>query len=600
MCGFAGLVQRQPDEKKAEAFRTLALRSLARRGPDATGTAKFGNGGGPCLELIHTRLSIIDLASGQQPMQDEFGAIAYNGEVYNHAELHLPDVSYRTHSDTEVLLKGMNLKGLPFLADAEGMYAFAHYDFLSRKVTLVRDPFGIKPVYYIARPDVFAFSSTLPALMVFSDKRINREGLLQYYMARAPRAANTIFDDVQEVPPGHAAVFDLNTFEVEVVAWDRRRDVPVSSADEVALLEELDAVLHQSVRNHLIADVPVASLLSGGIDSGLITAIAAKYVPDLACFSIGFTDKRYDESPYSAAIAKKYGLRHFVKMVDGENLVAMMEDWPTIADDVSAEPASVMRYLVAQFARDSGFKVVLSGEGADEFFGGYNQYRRFQLARKVQAFGKLAPFAAPLLHRRAWEKTRAVHYARMMTVKPEYHGTSMIFEPHLMAEMFEGPLVSYPTVKTLKDALFLDQKYRLPDDLLTVTDRSTMHASIEARVPFITRAVADFAAKLPENLIINGKKQKYLLRQLALKYLPAEAVERPKVGFDMPLGRWLRNELRPMVEEAAAQSWQKDFFRPGAMERIIGAHMAGKADFADKIWAFITLERNVQTLRAMG
>lgn len=595
MCGFAGLVLRRPDDKKADAFRALALSSLARRGPDGFGTMKIGP-----VELIHRRLSIIDLSNGQQPMQDSDGAIAYNGEVYNHADLHLPGTIYHTTSDTEVVLKGMNQRGVDFLRDADGMYAFAHFDKTRRKLTLVRDPYGIKPVYYVANAKVFAFSSTLPALMVFSEKRINRQGYLQYYMARAPRAENTVFDDIHEVAPGHAVTFDLDTFTISVARWEKDRVIAVAQKSEAEFLDELDAVLNLSIQRHLIADVPVATLLSGGIDSGLVTALAAKYVPDLACFSIGFTDKRYDESPYSAAIAKKYGLRHFLKMVNGDDLVKMVEDWPAIADDVSAEPASVMRYLVAQFARDSGFKVVLSGEGADEFFGGYNQYRRFQMARKVSTLGRLLPFAGGLAHRLSWEKTRAVHYLRMMTSNPSYHGTSMIFEPHMMAEMFQGAAIDYPRVNTLKDALFLDQKYRLADDLLTVTDRSTMHASIEARVPFITRYVADFAASLPENMLINGGKQKYLLRQLALRYLPHDAVERPKVGFDMPLGRWLRHELRPMVEECLNNTWQDEFLRPGAMRRVVDAHMAGKADFADKIWAFITMERNVNVLRAMG
>lgn len=597
MCGIAGLVLRHRDDTRADRFRAAALKALARRGPDETGTAELLQR--PYVEFVHTRLSIIGVATGQQPMQDDAGAICFNGEIYNHGDLHLPGERYHTTSDTEVLLKGMNARGLDFLDAADGMFAFAYLDRAARTITLVRDPYGIKPVYYVAKPDVFAFASTLPPLMMFSDGEINREGYLQFYMARAPRGANTVFADIAEVAPGHAVTFDLDTFATKVTRWETPRAIPVSQKSEAELLHELDAVLDFSIRRHLIADVPVATLLSGGIDSGLTTALAAKYVPDLACFSIGFNDKRYDESPYSSAIARKYGLRHFLKMVDGEDLVKLVEDWPTIADDVSAEPASVMRYLVAQFARDSGFKVVLSGEGADEFFGGYNQYRRFQMARRIAPVGRLFPFVADILHKAQWEKTRAVHYLRMMTRTPAYHGTSMIFEPHMMGEVFTGAMIDYPTVSTLKDALFLDQEYRLADDLLTVTDRSTMHASIEARVPFITRYVADFAASLPETMLIRGDKQKYLLRQLALKYLPQDAVERPKVGFDMPLGRWLREELRPMVEEALADSWQTDFIKPGAMQRIWQAHLAGRGDFADKIWAFITMERNVRALRDM-
>ncbi len=595
MCGFAGLVQRFPNEDKADRFRALARQSLAKRGPDAFDTATIGP-----VELIHARLSIIDVASGHQPMQDTAGAIAYNGEIYNHAELKQPNTNYQTRSDTEVLLKGLNTQGTDFLNGCDGMFAFAYYNKAQRKIYLARDAFGIKPVYFIAKPETFAFSSTIPALMAFSDKTINSAAYMQFYASRAARGANTIFSDVIEVPPGHVAVFDLDTFTVVVRKWLKQDAIAVTRRSEPELLEELDALLHFAVKRHLVSDVPVASLLSGGIDSGLLTAIAAQHVPDLACFSIGFQDKRYDESAYAQAVARKYGLRHFVKFVNGDDLVGMMEDWPTIADDASAEPASVMRYLVAQFARDSGFKVVLSGEGADEFFGGYHQYYRFKLAKQLNSIGRYFPFVGKIARDVLWPNSRLVHHLLQVTGTPAYTGTSMIFEPHMMAETFAGYANDLPSASTLKDALFLDQKYRLPDDMLTITDRSTMHASIEARVPFITRYVADFAASLDENMIIQGRHKKHLLRQLALKYLPAECVTRRKVGFDMPLGSWLRNELRPMVEETLATTWQREYLRPGAMEKIVAAHMSGKADFADKIWAFITLERNVKALRAMN
>ncbi|HRK23754.1 MAG TPA: asparagine synthase (glutamine-hydrolyzing) [Beijerinckiaceae bacterium] len=595
MCGFAGLVQRQQSIETSLKFRATAQRSLGRRGPDDF-RAETVDG----VELIHARLSIIDLANGQQPRIEPEGAIAFNGEIYNHADLHLPGVVYQTTSDTEVLLKGMIHRGLDFLRRADGMFAFAYLDRRARKIYLVRDLFGIKPAYFIHKPDVFAFASTIPSLMAFSDQRINPQAYLEFYLARGARGTHTLFADIHEVAPGQAVVYDLASHSIEVVAWESRRQSPERNASEADLLAELDDLLHRSVQRHLVSDVPVASLLSGGIDSGLLTAIAARYVPDMACFSIGFTDKRYDESPHSKAIAEAYNLRHFVKFVDGEDLVGMLEDWPTIADDASAEPASVMRYLVARYAHDSGFKVVLSGEGADEFFGGYNQYRRFQLARQIGSVGRFFPFLGPLAERFAWPNTRLVHYLMQATRDPSYYGTSMIFEPYLIGKVFQGNIGALPKAGSLRDALFLDQRYRLADDLLTITDRSTMHASIEARVPFITRTVADFATSLPESMLVRGSQQKYLLRKLALKYLPHEAVERPKVGFDMPLGRWLRTDLRPMVEDALDSTWQSEFIQPGAMRRIVDAHMAGKADFADKIWAFITLERNVKALKAMA
>ncbi|MCA0424817.1 MAG: asparagine synthase (glutamine-hydrolyzing) [Proteobacteria bacterium] len=595
MCGIAGLVQRQPSEARSIRFRSAALRSLGRRGPD---DFRFGDYAG--AEMIHTRLSIIDLMAGQQPMEDEKGALAFNGEIYNHADLHIPGIDYPNHSDTLVLLRGLGVEGVPFLDKADGMFAFGYLNKAKRKLYLARDAFGIKPVYYILKPEAFAFSSTIPALMTLSDKNINPQGYYQFYVGRGARGANTLFDDVHEVPPGHVAIYDLDSHSITVERWYNRPDIAVSDAPEAELLDRLDAILNFSIRRHLVSDVPVAALLSGGIDSGLTTAIASKYVENLACFSIGFRDKRYDESPYSEAIARKFGLRHFVKFVDGNDLVGMLESWPIIADDASAEPASVMRYLVARYAHDNGFKVVLSGEGADEFFGGYNQYYRFQLAQAANRIGRFVPFLAPLARQLLWPRTRLIHYIGQAVADPRYTGTSMVFEPFLLKEVFRDDIGPLPSAGTLRDALFLDQTYRLPDDLLTITDRATMHASIEARVPFITRYVADFAASLPDNMIVNGKKQKYLLRQLALRYLPAECVERPKVGFDMPLGRWLRNELRPLVEETLATTWQRDFLKSGAMEKVVAAHMSGKADFADKIWAFITLERNVNALRAIN
>lgn len=594
MCGLAGLVLKHPSAEKALQFRATALRSLGRRGPD-----DFSHDTIDGVELIHTRLSIIDLYHGRQPMQDSRGALVYNGEIYNHADLHIAGVSYATTSDTEVLLKGLNHDGLEFLKRADGMFACAYLDRRARKIYLIRDLFGIKPLYFILKPDAFAFASTLPALMAFSDKRINPQGYLEFYLGRGARGAHTLFDDVHEVAPGQAIVYDMDSHVLTTTEWERRVLPELRQASEADLLAELDQLMHLSIQRHLVSDVPVACLLSGGIDSGLVTAIAAKYVPDLACFSIGFRDQRYDESPYSEAIARRYGLRHFVKFVDGDDLVGMLEDWPTIADDASAEPASVMRYLVAQFARDSGFKVVLSGEGADEFFGGYNQYRRFQRSLTFGSVGRLSPCVGSLAQRWLWPRTRLAHYLTQLTRAPAYFGTSMIFEPYLLKEIFTGDIGELPQAKTLREALFLDQRYRLADDLLTITDRATMHASIEARVPFITRYVADFAGSLDDSMLIRSGKQKYLLRQLALRYLPHDCVERPKVGFDMPLGRWLRNELRPMVEDILATTWQRDFLKPGAMETVVAAHMSGKADFADKIWAFITLERNIRALRAI-
>lgn len=594
MCGFAGLAQRAPSEDVSERFCALALKSLERRGPDDARTLRRG-----AMDFVHTRLSIIDAEGGLQPMEDEAGVIVFNGEIYNYEDLRQPNTVYASRSDTEVLLKGLNTQGLAFLERVDGMFGFAYLNKAQQKLYVARDRFGIKPAYVLKTADVCAFGSTMPALMPFSGKRVDGQALVEYYSSRAPHAPRTIFEDIREVPPGCMAVLDLRSFTLEMKRWADIRPVPVTRRSEADLLAELDEILHASVKAHLVSDVPVASLLSGGIDSGLITAIAAQYVPDLACFSAGFQDRRFDESPYSQAVARRYGLRHYVKFMNEETVFGLLDSWPSVMDDANAEPASVLKYVVAQFARDSGFKVVLAGEGADEFFGGYNQYWRFRLAKRLSVLGAYAPGLAGLAERAAGPRSRIVHFLRQASGRQGFPGASMPFEPHLVAQTFRGASGD-AGVETLKEALALDQRRRLPDDMLTAADRATMHASIEARVPYVTRSVADFAASLDDDMLLRGRKQKVLLRQLALKYLPAECVERRKVGFDMPLGRWFRGRLKDVVYETLANTWQRDFLRPGAMERIVELHMSGRADYADKIWAFVVLDRNVRALRAVA
>ncbi len=600
MCGIGGLYQRRPAPDVSAKFVDLALRHLARRGPDASSTWRRGE-----TTLVHTRLSIIDVGGGAQPMEDDDGVIVYNGEIYNFDEVRDRAYNYRTRSDTEVLLHGLHCEGTAFLDRLDGMFAFGYLDKRARKLVIARDRFGIKPLYYVHNRNRFAFASTMHPLMPFSRKTINQDAFVEYYLLRGARGEHTLFDDVHELTAGSYAVFDLATGDLEVKSWKQEdarhaEEQPRRGRSEAELLEELDRTLHLAVRRHLVSDVPVATLLSGGVDSSLITAIAAEYVPDLAAFTIGFNDRRFDESPYAQAVARRYGMRHFVKFCDDKDFLALLEDWPAAVDDPVADPSALMVYHVSQFARDCGFKVVLTGEGADEFFGGYNQYFRFQLARRLNAVGRAVPFVGDIAAALFPHRTRHVHFLRQVTKAPVFHGSSMIFEPHFAPEIFSHEIPLSPTVATLRDALALDQRQRLADDLLCSRDRATMHASVEARVPFVTRYVADFAASLDDEMLIRGRAQKYLLRKLAQRYVPRECLERPKVGFDLPLAAWFRGKLRDLVMDTLASTWQRDFFRPGAIEKVVDWHMSGKASFADKIWAFVLLDRNVRSMRAIA
>lgn len=595
MCGIAGLVQQRPSRALSRAFVEGAFRHLAKRGPDGRGVwSREG------LDLVHTRLSIIDGPGGGQPMEDEHGVLIFNGEIYNFADLRHPGTEYRTRSDTEVLLKGLNREGLAFLDRLDGMYAFAYLDKRSRTLLLARDPFGIKPLYYARQGRLLAFASTMHPLMMLSGGAINRQALIQYYMVRGALSPNTLFQDVHELPPGGYAVLDLDDLSLKAGRWFRPDAPSTAELSEAALLDELDRTLDLSVRRHLVSDVPVAVLLSGGVDSGLVTAMAARHAPHLAAFSIGFRDPRFDESAHAQAIARRYGLTHHVKFCDAADFLRLIETWPSQIDDPVADPSAVLVHHLADFARSCGYKVVLSGEGSDELFGGYNQHRRFQLALRLNAVGRLVPWAADLAHRAAPHRTRLVHHLNLATRAPVFRGTGMIVEPHLAPEIFADPIPPFSTAATLREALLLDRGQRLADDILSLSDRATMQASVELRVPFVTRSVAAFAAGLPDRMLVRGGRRKYLLQTLAERYLPPACIHRRKLGFDLPLAAWFRGPLRDLVQDTLASTWQREFFRPGAMERIVGWHMSGRADFSDKLWAFVLLDGNVRAMRRLA
>lgn len=597
MCGIAGLALRSWDQTLAGDFAGAAAQFLARRGPDAFNCRRVA----PELALVQTRLSIIDLAGGAQPMSDDSGAIVYNGEIYNYRDLRDPALDWRTQSDTEVLLRGMNDHGVEFLNKIDGMFAFAYYDSRRRRLTLARDAFGIKPLYYYADGGRIGFASRLQPLMLLSAKEINRQALAEYYFSRACRGANVIFSDLHEVLPGEAITFDLARFEIaDKRIWAKPQTANRRRHDPAEALAALDQAMQLAVDRHLVADVPVATLLSGGVDSGLVTALAAMRRPDMPAFSIGFHDPAFDESRYAAAVCRRANIRHHVRYCDAAEFSGFLTEWPEVMDDVVADPSAVMLYIVAQFARDSGYKVVLTGDGADELFGGYNQYHRFRLARRLYPYARHFPWAVAAVRRLTGDRSRYVHFVRMAALDPHFYGAGMIFEPHLIQDFIAGDNVFPAGASDLAGALDLDLHHRLPDDMLTRTDRATMHASIEARVPFVTRYVFDVAASLGEDLLIRGTTQKYLLKKLAERYIPRDCIYRPKKGFDLPLAEWFRGAMRDTVADQLTASWQRDYLTQGAMQRVIEDHCTFRNNNADKIWAFILLEGNVRHLRSIA
>jgi asparagine synthase (glutamine-hydrolysing) len=596
MCGIAGLIQKFPNPAIRDTFIATAQGALRKRGPDAQTAASYHDH----VTLIHTRLAIIDIKGGTQPLADDQGAIVLNGEIYNHADLRHPADIYKTHSDTEVLLKGLHRQGTDFLPQADGMFAFAQYDFATRTLMLARDRFGIKPLYIYQDDEVFAFSSTLAPLMLFSKRRINTQALQDYYLFRAARAPHTIFEDIQELDAGQYLQFDVGKFMLHrpkrwLPAFAPSRHI----TKESEALELLDAAMKTAIKRHLVSDVPVGTFLSGGVDSSLITALAAHHNPDLSAFTLGFTDAQFDESDYANSVCKHLNIHHNVLRADSRIFMDVFEKWASLQDDVVADPSALMLYKISEHARDAGYKVLLSGEGADELFAGYNQHFRFSLATRFAPLGKHLSIVPKILHTVTPEKTRRLQYAHQMTDAREFHGTGMIFEPYLASTLFSNAVMPHPTAHTLSDALLHDQQYRLPNDLLTRTDRATMGASIEARVPFLCAGVQDAANSISTDLLLKGRLQKALLKKYAERYVPKDCLYRPKVGFDLPLAHWLRGTMKPLVQDTLASTWQTDYFNKDVLDTVLNDHFTHRNNNADKIFAFLLLERNVHYLRSL-
>ena len=597
MCGIAGLFfKRKPDRSVLERFAQAVQVLQGDRGPDDFGVSCVTDR----LYFFHNRLAIIDPGRARQPMQDDRGVITYNGEVYNFAELRFPDETYWLSSDTEVLLKGLNREGVRFLQRTQSMFGLGYYNRHSGELLLARDRVGIKQVYYIDTDEVFAFASTLKPLMQFSAGETDGDAVFDYYLNRAIKAPRTLFRDIHELAPGTVLRFDTRRKRISAIRrwWEPAR-VERTRHDETEVLEEVDRLLRRAIGDRLVSDVPVGAYLSGGVDSSLIVAIASETLPNLETFSVAMADKRLDELGYARAVAERYGLKHRVIEAEPGSFIDDIETWARVQDDIVADPSALMLYKLSRFARDAGFKVMLSGEGADEAFGGYNAQFRYAMSMRYHPFFKPLKPAAGLIDKLLAYRSKLRQFAHQLITGPAYYGVATIFEPVILEQLFVHDVDAPTSVGGLSEAVRLDLRDRLPNDLLTRTDRATMSASIEARVPFLSHELLNYSLEMGEELLINRHTQKYLLKKLAERYVPKPNIYRPKVGFDLPLADWLRGSLRPMVEDLLNNSWQEGLIDLSFIRELVDLHQVGTIDASDKIWAFMMLELNHRALLAL-
>ena len=578
--------------------------TLEHRGPDSDGFLVDGTVG-----LGARRLSIIDLEGGDQPIANETGTVhvVQNGEIYNHEELRVEleraGHRFRTRCDTEVLVHAYEEWGETFARRLRGMFAIAILDAPRQRVLLVRDAFGIKPLYYRVDGDGLRFASELRAL---PRGEVDADALEAFLAFNSIPAPLTIFRESRKLPAGHVLVWA--EAEARIERFARPAPVPADAVrddDEAELVEECRARLRDSVRAHLVSDVPVGVLLSGGVDSGVLAALAAQESGEpLRTFSIGFEESSFDELGGARLVAQRYATDHH-ELVLRPDAALLLPALAEAFDEPFADSSALPTYLVSELA-SRHVKVALSGEGGDELFGGYYTYAADLLALR---FGRAARVAAPIVERlpsssaKASFDYRAKRFVRAAHLPPleRHHGWKEIFSPELRAELTGrcngfDPLDLYRSAYTETDGAELlarlqdvDRAVYLVDDLLVKTDRASMAHSLEARVPFCDPVVASFAHALPTRHKVRALRKKVLLRKAAEPLLPRSIVSGKKRGFSIPAAAWLRGELEPFARATLSADTLKrqGYFDPTVVTRLIDDHVGRREDRSRQLWGLL-------------
>ena len=613
MCGICGIVSASGPADREKLARMSA--KLLHRGPDSDGAFVEGPVG-----LAARRLAIIDLETGDQPIANEDGTVhvVQNGELYNYpelrAELERAGHRFATHGDTEVLVHLYEQEGPAFARRLRGMFAVALWDSTRRRLVLARDRYGIKPLYYRADSDGLEFASELRSL---PRGEIDLDALEAFLAFNSIPAPLTIFREARKLPPGHVLVWEDGNLTLERYA--RPAPVPVEELredDEGELIEELRSRLRDSVRAHLLADVPVGVLLSGGIDSSALAALAAQESAEpVRTFSIGFEERSFNELSDARLVAERYGTRHreLVLRPDAALLLPALAD---AFDEPFADSSALPTYLVSQLAAED-VKVALSGEGGDELFGGYYTYVADQLADRA---GGLATLARPLVERlpsssaRASFDYKAKRFVRGAHLPPleRHHAWKEIFSADARAELtgrqcdfdpvdlYRQRFAETEGAEPLARLQDVDLGIYLVDDLLVKTDRASMAHSLEARVPFLDPVVTNFALALPPRHRVSGLRKKVLLRKAVAPLVPSRIVRGKKRGFSIPAAAWLRGELEPFARETLSPETlrRQGFFRPEAVSTLLDRHVAGQEDLSRQLWGLLAFtlwhERHVE------
>ena len=614
MCGICGFtIAAGAGAPATEAVEDM-MKSLRHRGPDGSGSHT-----GPGIVFGHTRLSIIDLQGGVQPMKNGDGSVVvtFNGEIYNYKELQqdLRGRGYRFHteSDTEVLLHAYSEYGDDFLQRLNGMFAFALWDAREQKLLLARDRMGEKPLYYAEVGGQLVFASELKALREFPgvDLELDLEALDAYLAYGYVPIPDTIYKGIRKLPHAHYLTRQAGRHTIRRY-WDASSGVPARSMEDA--VEQFRELLDDSVRIRLRSDVPVGAFLSGGTDSTLIVARSSRMYPGtLQTFTIGFGEADFDESADAQETAAHFGTAHSIRRVGGMNLDVL----PTLVrqyDEPFADPSALPTYYVTREAA-TDLKVCLSGDGADELFGGYPQYRmepcerflsRTPHALRSAVLGIPARVVPDYVGGKGWLQRMtsdgAQRYQQKIGVFSARERTAL-FRPELSGVIDEKARLLEPyftgAMGEIESRQAADRDTYLPDDILVKVDRSSMAHSLEVRTPFLDHRLVEFAAALPLRFMIEGTNQKRVLREVLKAVAPPAVLQRPKQGFALPIRDWFRAGHREFVSNRLLQrdSRLHEYFEPRAVAQLVANHDRGRRDFSDRIWSLLWLE---EWFRAFG
>jgi asparagine synthase (glutamine-hydrolysing) len=601
MCGILGIVdlESRPASELRPVLRRMGLWQY-HRGPDGWGEW-FSDG----VALGQNRLAILDLVHGMQPMASEDGVVqvVFNGEIYNFRELwsELEHKGYRfrtDHSDTEVIVHGYREWGTGVFDRLEGMFGLAIWDAAKHSLYLARDRLGIKPLYYASTDQGILFASEPKTILAagWLAPRLDESALADFFMYRAPVGPSTLFDGIKKVSAGCWCAYGRERgLGPEHRYWQPNSGAAPLAPDETE--ELITSALGDAARSHLAADVPVGLFLSGGVDSSLLASLVAQHAR-IEAFSVG-TRSRWDESSFASLVADHLGLPLHIRWVTGEDFRSRLDDWSYFNDDPVADPSALALMLLTEHAREGGMKVMLAGEGADELFGGYSSYRRYDAYARLRRLG-IPPAVRRLLGKfgrgvdrdylDSFDDLRFFGSAHVM-LEPDRRELLPAGAVSASPSWLQRPVAHSDATDPIRAAMLFDQAVRLPNDLLPRTDRATMAYSLEARVPYLDRRVVELANRLRprDSIRLVPPRGKWLLKRIAARRVPRKAVYRHKRGFAVPVEDWLTHDfsehISAFLDDRRIEPLNYDYLAQVRREHDAGRHRA------ELLWAWLVLEQ---------